>query len=53
MSRAMGKILLPSLFVLLLGLMLGAYAFSVFEIDGSTVKHSQTAPPSDGDKPAR
>jgi hypothetical protein len=33
----MGKYLFPTLFVLFLGLSAAAYAFIVFELDGSTV----------------
>jgi len=33
----MGKYLLPISFVLLMALSLGAYAFIVFELDGSTL----------------
>ena len=42
----MGKYHLPAMFVLLLGLSAGAYAFIVFELDGSkiTTKHSLTQP---------
>ena len=43
----MGKYLLPSTFVLLLALTLGAYAFIVFELDGSTISTKHTVTPRD------
>ena len=41
----MGKYLFPVIFVLLLGLSVAAYAFIVFELDGSTVTTKRTLAP--------
>ena len=43
----MGKYLFPVLFVLFLGLGLAAYAYIVFELDGSTLTTKQSISPSE------